>query len=114
MSEPPGPSPDTLSFLVHECATPVAIFPGDPLFVNDVGRPDLRAAGEDSSALAGPLYDSLFHKILTRPDDVKIYPAHGAGSLCGRAISDAPFSLVGQERALNWALKIKDREEFIR
>lgn len=84
------------------------------LFVNDVGRPDLRDADEDPSALAGKLYDSLFHKILTLPDDVKVYPAHGAGSLCGRAISSAPFSLIGQERRFNWALQIKDREEFVR
>jgi rhodanese-related sulfurtransferase len=82
--------------------------------VNDVGRPDLRDVDEDPSALAGKLYDSLFEKILRLPDEVKVYPAHGAGSLCGRAISDAPFSLVGQERKLNWALQIKDRAEFVR
>jgi hydroxyacylglutathione hydrolase len=112
--ETPGHSPDSLSFLVREKGEPTAIFTGDLLFVNDVGRPDLRDADEDPSALAGKLYDSLFHKILTLPDEVKIYPAHGAGSLCGRAISDAPFSLVGQERKLNWAMQIKDRNEFVR
>ena len=112
--ETPGHSPDSLSFLVHEGGRPIAIFTGDLLFVNDVGRPDLRDADEDPSALAGKLYDSLHQKILTLPDDVKIYPAHGAGSLCGRAISDAPFSLVGQERKLNWAMQIKDRNEFVR
>ena len=93
---------------------PLAIFTGDLLFVNDVGRPDLRDADEDPSALAGKMYDSLFQKILPLPDEVKVYPAHGAGSLCGRAISDAPFSLVGQERKLNWALQISDRHEFVR
>ena len=82
--------------------------------MNDVGRPDLRDADEDPSALAGKLYDSLHEKILTLPDTVKVYPAHGAGSLCGRAISDAPFSLVGQERKLNWAMQIKERDEFVR
>ncbi len=112
--ETPGHSPDSLSFLVHEGGKPIAIFTGDLLFVNDVGRPDLRDADEDPSALAGKLYDSLFQKILALPDEVKVYPAHGAGSLCGRAISDAPFSLVGQERRLNWAMQIKDREEFVR
>jgi glyoxylase-like metal-dependent hydrolase (beta-lactamase superfamily II)/rhodanese-related sulfurtransferase len=112
--ETPGHSPDSLSFLVRENGQPTTIFTGDLLFVNDVGRPDLRDADEDPSALAGKLYDSLFEKILTLPDEVKIYPAHGAGSLCGRAISDAPFSLVGQERKLNWALQIKDRAEFVR
>jgi glyoxylase-like metal-dependent hydrolase (beta-lactamase superfamily II)/rhodanese-related sulfurtransferase len=112
--ETPGHSPDSLSFLVREKGKPTAIFTGDLLFVNDVGRPDLRDADEDPSALAGKLYDSLFHKVLTLPDEVKVYPAHGAGSLCGRAISDAPFSLVGQERKLNWAMQIKDRNEFVR
>jgi len=112
--ETPGHSPDSLSFLVRENGRPVALFTGDLLFVNDVGRPDLRDADEDPSALAGKMYDSLFQKILTLPDEVKVYPAHGAGSLCGRAISDAPFSLVGQERKLNWALQIADRQEFVR
>jgi hydroxyacylglutathione hydrolase len=112
--ETPGHSPDSLSFLVRENGQPTAIFTGDLLFVNDVGRPDLRDADEDPHALAGKLYDSLFDKILALPDDVKVYPAHGAGSLCGRAISDAPFSLVGQERKLNWAMQIKDRNEFVR
>ena len=112
--ETPGHSPDSLSFLVREKDQPIAIFTGDLLFVNDVGRPDLRDADEDPSALAGKMYDSLFQKILTLPDEVKVYPAHGAGSLCGRAISDAPFSLVGQERKLNWALQLTDRDEFVR
>ena len=112
--ETPGHSPDSLSFLVRENGQPVAVFTGDLLFVNDVGRPDLRDADEDPSELAGKLYDSLHQKILTLPDAVKVYPAHGAGSLCGRAISDAPFSLVGQERKLNWAMQIADRAEFVR
>ena len=112
--ETPGHSPDSLSFLVRENVRPIAIFTGDLLFVNDVGRPDLRDADEDPSALAGKMYDSLFQKILPLPDEVKVYPAHGAGSLCGRAISDAPFSLVGQERKLNWALQISGRHEFVR
>ena len=112
--ETPGHSPDSLSFLVRENERPTAIFTGDLLFVNDVGRPDLRDADEDPTALAGKLYDSLFDKILALPDDVKIYPAHGAGSLCGRAISSAPFSLISQERQFNWAMQIKDRAEFVR
>jgi len=114
LRETPGHSPDSLSFLVREKGEPVAVFTGDLLFVNDVGRPDLRDADEDPSALAGKLYDSLHDKILTLPDEVKVYPSHGAGSLCGRAISDAPFSLVGQERKLNWAMQIKDRSDFVR
>ena len=112
--ETPGHSPDSFSFLVLENGQPTTVFTGDLLFVNDVGRPDLRDADEDPSALAGKLYDSLHEKIFTLPDEVKVYPAHGAGSLCGRAISDAPFSLVGQERKLNWAMQIKDRNDFVR
>lgn len=112
--ETPGHSPDSLSFLARETGRPIALFTGDLLFVNDVGRPDLRDADEDPSELAGKMYDSLFQKVLSLPDEVKVYPAHGAGSLCGRAISDAPFSLVGQERKLNWALQIADRREFVR
>ena len=112
--ETPGHSPDSLSFLVRENSQPTVVFTGDLLFVNDVGRPDLRDADEDPSELAGKLYDSLHDKILTLPDEVKVYPSHGAGSLCGRAISDAPFSLVGQERKLNWAMQIKDRPDFVR
>jgi hydroxyacylglutathione hydrolase len=111
--ETPGHSPDSLSFLVRENGKPVTIFTGDLLFVNDVGRPDLRDADEDPSELAAKMYDSLHQKIMSLPDEVKVYPAHGAGSLCGRAISDAPFSLVGQERKVNWAMQIKDRAEFV-
>lgn len=112
--ETPGHSPDSLSFLIHEDGRPTTIFTGDLLFVNDVGRPDLRDADEDPSGLAGKLYDSLFDKILALPDGVKIHPAHGAGSLCGRAISSAPFSTVGQERRDNWAMQLRDRQEFVR
>jgi hydroxyacylglutathione hydrolase len=83
------------------------------LFVNDVGRPDLRDADADPTELASRLYDSLFNKILTLSDDVKIHPAHGAGSLCGRALGSAPFSTVGQERRLNWAAQLRDRAEFV-
>ena len=81
--ETPGHSPDSFSFLVRDDEQPVALFTGDLLFVNDVGRPDLRDADEDPSALAGKLYDSLHRKVLTLPDAVKIYPAHDAGSLYG-------------------------------
>src|ERR1700722_1130608 len=99
--ETPGHSPDSLSFVVMENGRPSAIYTGDLLFVGDVGRPDLRDAQEDPTALAGKLYDSLFTKVFTLPDDVKVYPAHGAGSLCGRAISANPFSLIGQEKLFN-------------
>lgn len=114
MLETPGHSPDSLSFLVLESATPTTVFTGDLLFVNDVGRPDLRDADADPRALADQLYDSLFQKLLTLPDGVKVYPAHGAGSLCGRALGSAPFTTIGQEKQFNWAAQIKDRAEFVK
>jgi glyoxylase-like metal-dependent hydrolase (beta-lactamase superfamily II)/rhodanese-related sulfurtransferase len=112
--ETPGHSPDSLSFLVKENGKSISVFTGDTLFVGDVGRPDLRDAEEKPTRLADALYDSLFHKLLALPEDVRVYPAHGAGSLCGRKISGAPFTTIGQEKLLNWALQIKNRDEFVR
>jgi hydroxyacylglutathione hydrolase len=114
MLETPGHSPDSLSFLVREGGKPTVVFTGDLLFVNDVGRPDLRDADSDPRQLADALYDSLFGKILSLPDDVKVYPAHGAGSLCGRALGSAPFTTVAQEKQFNWAAQIQDRAEFVK
>ena len=91
-----------------------SVFTGDTLFVGDVGRPDLRDTEEEPTELAGALYDSLFGKLLALPDDSKVFPAHGCGSLCGRKISSAPFTTIGQERLVNWALQIKDRDTFVR
>ncbi len=112
--ETPGHSPDSMSFVVQAAGKPVSVFTGDTLFVGDVGRPDLRDAEEKPVQLAGALYDSLFGKLLALPDDTKVFPAHGSGSLCGRKISSAPFTTIGQERLLNWALQLKDREQFVR
>ena len=112
--ETPGHSPDSLSFLVLQNGQPTAVFTGDLLFVNDVGRPDLRDAEADPSALASQLYDSLFYKILALPANVKIYPAHGPGSLCGRAIGSAPFTSVEEELRHNWAAQLRDRPEFVK
>jgi hydroxyacylglutathione hydrolase len=112
--ETPGHSPDSMCFVVHAGGRPVSVFSGDTLFVGDVGRPDLRDSEEKPTQLAGALYDSLFGKLLALPDDVKVYPAHGSGSLCGRKISAAPFTTIGQERLHNWALQITDRDEFVR
>lgn len=114
MLETPGHSPDSLSFLVREGGQPVVVFTGDLLFVNDVGRPDLRDADSDPRQLAERLYDSLFNKILSLPDDVKVYPTHGAGSLCGRALGSDPFTTIGQQRLINWAAQIKNRGEFVK
>ncbi len=111
--ETPGHSPDSISFLFWPGEKPVSVFTGDTLFVGDVGRPDLRDSEEKPTQLAGALYDSLFNKLLSLPDEVKVFPAHGSGSLCGRKISSAPFTTIGQERLYNWALQIKDRDEFV-
>src|SRR5580765_7616621 len=111
--ETPGHSPDSLSFLVRDQGKPVTVYTGDTLFAGDIGRPDLRDAEEKPTKLAAALYESLFKKLLSLPDEVKVYPAHGAGSLCGRKISNAPFTTIGQERLINWALQIKDRDQFV-
>lgn len=112
--ETPGHSPDSMSFRVQQNGAVTSVFTGDTLFVGDVGRPDLRDAEEKPVRLAEALYDSLFGKLLALPDGTRVFPAHGAGSLCGRKISSAPFTTIGQERQFNWALQIRDREQFIR
>ncbi len=112
--ETPGHSPDSMSFVIRTAGKPIAVYTGDTLFVGDVGRPDLRDAEEKPTRLAAALYDSLFGKLLALPDDTKVYPAHGAGSMCGRKISSVPFTTIGQERLFNWALQLKDRETFVR
>lgn len=111
--ETPGHSPDSMSFLIREQGKDTQLYSGDTLFAGDVGRPDLRDAEEKPTRLAEALYDSL-QKLMALPDDVKVYPAHGAGSLCGRKISSAPFTTIGQEKLFNWALQIKDRGQFVR
>lgn len=88
------------------------VFTGDTLFIGDVGRPDL-SASHTPQQLAGLLYDSIHQKLLTLPDSTIIYPAHGAGSLCGRQMSSEATSTIGRERATNYALQAKSREEFI-
>jgi hydroxyacylglutathione hydrolase len=92
---------------------PWAVFTGDTLFIGDVGRPDL-APSHTPQQLAGMLYDSLHDKLLTLPDSVLVYPAHGAGSLCGRNMRADKFSTIGTERLTNAALQIKTRDEFVR
>lgn len=94
-------------------AQPWAVLTGDTLFIGDVGRPDL-SPEFTSQQLAGMLYDSLHTKLMSLPDEVLVYPAHGAGSLCGRNMRAERFSTIGTERLSNYALQIKDRDEFIR
>ncbi|HUB02340.1 MAG TPA: rhodanese-like domain-containing protein, partial [Terriglobales bacterium] len=92
---------------------PWAVLTGDTLFIGDVGRPDL-SASHTPQQLAGLLYDSLHGKLLNLPDSVLVYPAHGAGSLCGRSMRAEKSSTIGTERLTNYALQIASREEFIR
>ena len=109
----PEHSPDSVCFCLYEGNHAVALFSGDTLFAGDVGRPDLRDGEMTAEQLAGMLHDSLFQKLLKLPSDVKVYPGHGAGSLCGRQISSAPFTTIGQEAATNWALQFTDWTTFV-
>jgi hydroxyacylglutathione hydrolase len=114
--ETPGHTAESVCLVVTDeerSARPWAVLTGDTLFIGDVGRPDLSRAFT-SQQLAGMLFDSLHNKLLRLPDDVVVYPAHGAGSLCGRNMRAERFSTIGTERLTNYALQIKDRDEFIR
>lgn len=94
--------------------TPEALFTGDTLFVGDVGRPDLSSGNLSREELAGMLYDSLHAKIMTLPDDLAIYPAHGPGSSCGKNLGPNTHSTLKEEKETNYALKEQTREEFIK
>ena len=114
--ETPGHTPESVCLVItdeEKSANPWAVLTGDTLFLGDVGRPDLSKA-YTSQQLAGMLYDSLHGKLLKLADDVLVYPAHGAGSLCGKNMRAERFSTLGTERLTNYALQIKDRNEFIR
>lgn len=117
--ETPGHTPESISILVFDLDVdshePFAVFTGDTLFIGDVGRPDLMAAkGHTPEELASQLYDSLHGKLLRLPDTTRVYPAHGAGSLCGRALKDERVSTIGREREWNYACAPLQRAEFIR
>jgi glyoxylase-like metal-dependent hydrolase (beta-lactamase superfamily II)/rhodanese-related sulfurtransferase len=116
--ETPGHTPESISILVYDLdrssSEPYAVLTGDTLFIGDVGRPDLRAAlGWSATNLGGLLYDSLQTKLLPLPDASLVYPAHGAGSLCGRAISKETLSTIGEQRRLNYALQPMSKKAFI-
>ena len=116
--ETPGHTVESISILVYDLGKdqrkPHAVLTGDTLFIGDVGRPDLRASlGWSASDLAAHLYDSLHNKLLALPDDVLVYPAHGAGSLCGRKLSSDTVSTLGDQRRLNYALQPMTKEEFV-
>ena len=113
--ETPGHTVESICILVTDLdrsPDPFAVLTGDTLFIGDVGRPDL-SPGHTPQELAGLLYDSLHEKLFRLPDEVEVYPAHGAGSLCGKQISSDRFSTLGRERATNYALKAASRDEFI-
>jgi hydroxyacylglutathione hydrolase len=112
----PGHTPESICLLITDggkSPDPWAVLTGDTLFLGDVGRPDLSKT-HTPPELAGLLYDSLHHKLLTLRDDVLVYPAHGAGSLCGRNMRAEKSSTIGTERLTNYALQINSREEFVR
>ena len=116
--ETPGHTPESVSIAVYDLdrseTEPNAVLTGDTLFVGDVGRPDLRASlGWAATDLGGLLYDSLRTKLMTLPDASLVYPAHGAGSLCGKAISKETVSTIGEQRRLNYALQPMTKSAFI-
>ena len=113
--ETPGHTPESICLVItdqEKSPKPWALLTGDTLFLGDVGRPDL-SKRYTPAQLAGMLYDSLHNKILKLEDSVLVYPAHGAGSLCGRNMRAERVSTIGVERLTNYALQIKSREEFI-
>src|ERR1700757_1251814 len=113
--ETPGHTPESICLLVtdeEKSPLPWSVLTGDTLFLGDVGRPDLSAT-HTPQELAGLLYDSLHNKLMSLPDSVAVYPAHGAGSLCGRNMRAERSSTIGTERLTNYALQIPSREQFI-
>jgi hydroxyacylglutathione hydrolase len=114
--ETPGHTPESICLVVtdtEKSRAPWAVLTGDTLFIGDVGRPDL-SPRHTPAQLAGHLYDSLHTKLMTLADSVLVYPAHGAGSLCGKNMRAERSSTIGTERLTNYALQIESREEFIR
>ncbi|HEX6126080.1 MAG TPA: rhodanese-like domain-containing protein, partial [Pyrinomonadaceae bacterium] len=116
--ETPGHTPESITIVAKDGADPDAplkMFTGDTLFCGDVGRPDLIGSkGFSSEQMGGMLYDSLHSKLLRYPDETEIYPAHGAGSLCGKSLSSETWSTLGAQKSTNYALKPMSKEEFIK
>ena len=116
--ETPGHTIESISILVvdlqKDLAKPYAVLTGDTLFIGDVGRPDLRASlGWTAQDLGSHLYDSLHNRLMPLPDETLVYPAHGAGSLCGKQLSSDTVSSLGDQRRLNYALQPMSKEQFI-
>lgn len=116
--ETPGHTPEGISIVVHDLAAdrvrPYGVLTGDTLFIGDVGRPDLMASvGVSADELAGMLYDSLHGKLARLPDATRVYPGHGAGSLCGKSLSSETVSTIGEQKRFNYALQPMDRSAFV-
>lgn len=116
--ETPGHTPESICILITDTEVsdqPQKILTGDTLFVGDIGRPDLAGGkGFTPEMMAGMMYDSLHEKLLRLPDNVEVYPAHGAGSMCGRNMSNETSSTIGLQKKLNYALKPMSKAEFVR
>lgn len=115
--ETPGHTPEGISILVYDLAesdtTPNAVLTGDTMFIGDVGRPDLMASiGVTAEELGNMLYDSI-EKLRQLPDETRVYPAHGAGSLCGKQLSEERVSTIGEQKKFNYALQPMDRAAFL-
>src|ERR1043165_2887655 len=115
--ETPGHTPEGICVLVTDTEVsnePQKILTGDTLFIGDVGRPDLAGGkGYTPQTMAEMMYDSLHGKIMKLPDPVEVYPAHGAGSMCGKNMSKETWSTIGEQRNFNYALKPMSKEEFV-
>ena len=113
----PGHTPESISIVVFEHAldtVPYGVLTGDTMFIGDVGRPDLLVSvGKTSDELGRLLYQSLNSQLLTLPDSTKVFPAHGAGSACGKNLSTETMSTIGEQRRTNYALQFTDIESFV-
>ncbi len=113
----PGHSPDSISIVAKDERDKIAVFTGDTLFIGDVGRPDLREKAGHMKAKREELASKMYHTIQTKyshlPDDTLVYPAHGAGSLCGKNLSSDKSSTLGNERMGNWAFEKQTEQEFV-
>jgi glyoxylase-like metal-dependent hydrolase (beta-lactamase superfamily II)/rhodanese-related sulfurtransferase len=116
--ETPGHTPEGITIVARDTESPdvpLKMFTGDTLFIGDVGRPDLIGSkGFTAAEMGGMLYDSLHEKILKLPDETEVYPAHGAGSLCGKSLSKETWSTLGNQRRFNYALQPMTKEDFVK
>ena len=113
--ETPGHTPESICWLIGENGRPAKVLTGDTLFIGDVGRPDLAGGrGYTPQKMASMMYQSLHKKLLTLPDAVEVWPAHGAGSACGRNISSEASSTIGAQRRTNYALQPMPLDEFVK